>query len=47
MLGYDNPAQAMEAITDIANYIYVEPQVRDETISRALAAGEVISAEHL
>lgn len=47
MLGYDNPAQAMEAITDIANDIYVEPQVRDETISRALAAGEVISAEHL
>ena len=47
MLGYDNPAQAMEAITDIANDIYVEPQVRDETISRTLAAGNVISAEHL
>ena len=47
MLGYDNPAEAMEAITDIANDIYVEPQVRDETISRALAAGDVISAERL
>jgi PAS domain S-box-containing protein len=37
----------MDAITDIANDIYVEPQVRDETITRALAAGDVISAEHL
>jgi PAS domain S-box-containing protein len=47
MLGYDNPAEAMDAITDIANDIYVEPQVRNETITRALAAGDVISAEHL
>lgn len=47
MLGYDNPAQAVEDITDIAAQVYADPAGRNHFKHLLETRGEIFSYEHL
>ena len=46
MLGYETPQDVLDAIHDIAEQIYVEPQARDEVMSQLMNKGETIKIEN-
>ncbi len=46
MLGYETPQEVLASIYNIAEQIYVAPQVRDDVMAQSLAKGETVKVEN-